>query len=187
MTPEAYNFNKSITYMKKFTMLGVPLLVFLAIMTQASFSAETNKKAGGETAKILATVEGSTFQIDCCNLNANFIAGEKMNMTTTTLVDSDSKKEEAKEVKDAEIMATMEVSTLQSDHMVANDVIWENTAATEIKTGYAMEVAGILPDETVLVSNSNKKYEIQNSNNCNCATCMSMARNTLVNMGGNSA
>lgn len=30
--------------MKKFTMLGVPLLVFLAAMTQASFSAETKKQ-----------------------------------------------------------------------------------------------------------------------------------------------
>jgi hypothetical protein len=49
--------------MKKFTMLGVPLLVFLAAMTQASFSAET-KKAGGETAKILAIGEVSTFQSD---------------------------------------------------------------------------------------------------------------------------
>lgn len=87
----------------------------------------------------------------------------------------------------AKISAIGEVSTFQSDHMVANDVILENIAATEIKTGYAMEVAGIMPDETVLVSNSNKKYEIQNSNNCNCATCAAMARNTLVNMGGNSA
>jgi hypothetical protein len=42
-------------------------------MTQASFSAET-KKAGGETAKILAIGEVSTFQSE---LNANFTPVKK--------------------------------------------------------------------------------------------------------------
>lgn len=112
-----------------------------------------------------------------------------MLLVATTCMSSatENVKTEAGGEKTVKISATMEGLTFQSDHIVANDVILENTAATEIKTGYAMEVAGILPDETVLVSNSNKKYEIQNSNNCNCATCMSITRNTLTNMGGNSA
>lgn len=142
--------------MKKFTMLGASL-VMLLVATACMSSATKNVKteAGTGTAKISAIGEVSTFQSDIVAVvsNSGLIAGEKMNIPTTTLVSSSAK----------------------------------NEAATEIKTGYAMEVAGIMPDETVLVSNSNKKYEIQNSNNCNCATCAAMARNTLVNMGGNSA
>lgn len=82
-------------------MLGVPLLVFLAAMTQASFAAEINKKAGGEKAKSCATVEG-LIGIDCPNAviaDAGLVAGEKMNIPTTTLVSSSAKNEAATEIK----------------------------------------------------------------------------------------
>lgn len=174
-------------FMKKFIMLGASLVMLLVATACMSSAAKMQKnEAGTVKSNEFATVEG-LIGIDCPNAviaDAGLVAGEKMNIPTTTLVSSSAKNDEAK--NDAEIIAIGEVSTAQSDHMVANDVILENIAATEIKTGYAMEVAGILPDETALVSNSNK-YEIQNSNNCNCATCAAMARNTLVNMGGNSA
>ena len=95
-------------------------------------------------------------------------------------------KNEAGGEKTVKISATMEGLTFQSDHIVANDVILENTAATEIKTGYAMEVAGILPDETVIVSKSGLslagKNKVENQT-CTCANCI--AKNAAVIAGGN--
>lgn len=161
-------------------MLGVPLLVFLAIMTQASFSAETNKKAGGETAKISATVEGSTFQSDCCN----FIAGEKMNMPCTILACLKEEAKEAKEAKDAEIMATMEVSTNVIDKSVGVNtslsMMEKNTAATNFD---AIGGAGIMPEEKVLTSNSKKTGTKNNNNNCNCASCIEMTKYAAMSIG----
>jgi hypothetical protein len=171
--------------MKKFTMLGVPLLVFLAAMTQASFSAET-KKAGGETAKILAIGEVSTFQSDW---NANFTTGEKMNIPTTTLVSSDAKNDAAK--NNAEIMAIVEVSTggIAKDEADALLLVETKTAATEIKTN-ATGGAGIMPEETAIISNSTKtgtKNKVEQKNNCNCASCIEMTKNASISsMGGNS-
>lgn len=138
--------------MKKFTMLGASL-VMLLVATACMSSATKNVKteAGTGTAKISAIGEVSTFQSDIVAVvsNSGLIAGEKMNIPTTTLVSSSAK----------------------------------NEAATEIKTGYAMEVAGIMPDETVLVTKGkNEQYKIENQV-CSCANCI--AKNAAVAIGGN--
>lgn len=142
--------------MKKFTMLGASL-VMLLVATACMSSATKNVKteAGTGTAKISAIGEVSTFQIHCSDLNANFIAGEKMNIPTTTLVSSSTKKE----------------------------------AATEIKTN-ATGGAGIMPEETAIISNSKKtgtKNKVEQKNNCNCASCIEMTKYATMSIGGNSA
>lgn len=140
--------------MKKFTMLGASL-VMLLVATACMSSATKNVKteAGTGTAKISAIGEVSTFQIHCSDLNANFIAGEKMNIPTTTLVSSSTKKE----------------------------------AATEIKTN-ATGGAGIMPEETAIISNNKQTVATKlvvekNNNSCSCTNCI--AKNTAVIAGGN--
>lgn len=174
-------------------MLGVPLLVFLAAMTQASFAAEINKKAGGEKAKSCATVEG-LIGIDCPNAviaDAGLVAGEKMNIPTTTLVSSSAKNEAAK--NNAEIMAIGEVSTggIAKDESDALLLVETKTAATEIKTN-ATGGAGIMPEEkAIIISNSKQTVAtklVVEKNNCNCASCIEMTKNASISsMGGNSA
>lgn len=101
---------------------------------------------------------------------------------------ADSKKAE---VKDAEIMAIVEVSTggIAKDEADALLLVETKTAATEIKTN-ATGGAGITPEETAIISNSKKtgtKNKVEQKNNCNCASCIEMTKNASISsMGGNS-
>lgn len=189
MIPEAYNLNKFVI-MKKFTMLGASLGVLLVATACMSSATKMQKnEAGTVKSDEFATVEG-LIGIDCPNAviaDAGLVAGEKMNMPCTILV---SLKNEAAK-NNAEITATMEVSTAQSDHMIANDVILENIAATEIKTN-ATGGAGIMPEEkAIIISNSKQTVAaklVVEKNNCNCASCIEMTKNASISsMGGNSA
>jgi hypothetical protein len=122
-------------------------------------------------------------------LNANFTTGEKMNIPTTTLVSSDAKNDAAK--NNAEIMAIVEVSTggIAKDEADALLLVETKTAATEIKTN-ATGGAGIMPEETAIISNSKKtgtKNKVEQKNNCNCASCIEMTKNASISsIGGNS-
>lgn len=143
-------------FMKKFIMLGASLVMLLVATACMSSAAKMQKnEAGTVKSNEFATVEG-LIGIDCPNAviaDAGLVAGEKMNIPTTTLVSSSTKKE----------------------------------AATEIKTN-ATGGAGIMPEETAIISNNKQTVATKlvvekNNNSCSRTNCI--AKNTAVIAGGN--
>ena len=165
--------------------LIVPLMVLLVAMTQSFATKNVNASGGTVKSDEFATVEG-LIGIDCPNavvLNSGLVAGERMNLESVVLTSSKKALEDGNNYA-----ATVEGLIEVIAQNVASDVVLVEKYTADIKTD-ARGGAGIMPEETFLATegkNAGIKYQAERSN-CNCATCITMAKNTLVSMGGNSA